>query len=398
MRQTFSVSFFLRKKHQVEDKLQTILVRITVNGQSIEIATHLKCCLKDWKPNQQQAKGRSSISLILNSSLHDIRARINYIFHQQTLHGESTSPQILKEIYLDESRTKHHLLSFFEIHNGNIRKLIGKGRSKATYQKYEVTIKHLRAYIKKSFSLDDILICKINHKFIWEFEIYLKTDANCGHNTTAKFMQFFKRIIRLALHNHYIKDDPFINYEIKLQDVHRGYLTMDELKLIINKDFEIQRLDFVRDLFVFASMTGLAYGDLKNLQRKHIYMFNGELWLRINRGKTNQPSTMKLFDIPKRLIEKYDDPVSNYIFPVPSNQKVNAYLKEIADLCGIEKTITFHVARHSAASLALSNGMPIESVAKMLGHKNIRTTQIYAKITDMKLSRDMAELEGKLKL
>ena len=300
---------------------------------------------------------------MLNSSLHDIRARINYIFHQQTLHKESTSPKVIKEIYLDESRTKH-LLSFFEIHNENIKKQIGKGKSKATYQKYEVTRKHLKEYLQKNYSLNDILICKIDHRFIWEFEIYLKTVANCGHNTTAKFMQFFKRIIRLALHNHYIKDDPFLNYEIKLQDVHRGYLTMEELKLIISKDFKVQRLDFVRDLFIFASFTGLTYGDLKNLQRKHLYMFNGDLWLRINREKTNQPSTMKLFDIPKQLIEKYDNPNSDYIFPVPSNQKVNAYLKEIADLCGIQKTITFHVARHSAASLALSNGTPIESVAK----------------------------------
>ncbi len=236
MRQTFSVSFFLRKKHQIESKPQAIVVRITVNGQSVEITTHLKSYIKDWKPEMQQAKGMSFATLNLNSSLHDIRARINYIFHQQTLHGESTSPQVIKEIYLDESRTKNHLLSFFEIHNENIRKQIGKGRSKATYQKYEVTRKHLKGYLQDFFSLDDILICKIDHKFIWEFEIYLKTVANCAHNTTAKFMQFFKRIIRLALHNHYIKDDPFLNYEIKLHDVHRGYLTIDELNSIIKKN------------------------------------------------------------------------------------------------------------------------------------------------------------------
>jgi len=270
MRQTFSVSFFLRKKHQIESKPQAIVVRITVNGQSVEMTTHLKCCIQDWKSKIQQAKGRSSTALNLNSSLHDIRARINYIFHQQTLHGESTSPQVIKEIYLDELRTKHHLLSFFEVHNENIKKQVGKGKSKATYQKYEVTRKHLKGYLQTNFLLNDILLYKIDHRFIWEFEIYLKTVANCGHNTTAKFMQFFKRIIRLALHSHYIKDDPFQNYEIKLHDVHRGYLTMDELKLIINKDIKIKRLDFVKDIFVFACFTGLAYSDLKNLQRNHL--------------------------------------------------------------------------------------------------------------------------------
>ena len=398
MRQTFSIVFFLKRRHKKEDKPQTIVAKITVNGESSEISTNLKCCIKDWKSKMQQVNGRGLANLTLNSSLHDIRAHINYIFHQQVLHGESTSPKVVKEIYLDESRTKHHLLSFFEIHNENIKKQIGKGKSNATYQKYEVTRKHLKGYLHANLLLDDILLNKINHKFIWEFEVYLKTVANCEHNTTAKFMQFFKRIIRLALHNHYIKDDPFLNYEIKLQDVHRDYLTMDELKLIISKDFKIRRLDFIRDIFVFASFTGLAYIDLKNLQRNHLYMFNGELWLRINRCKTDQPSTMKLFDVPKRLIDKYDDPTSNYIFPVLSNQKVNAYLKEIADICEIQKNFSFHVSRHTAASLALSNGMPMESVAKMLGHKNIRTTQLYAKITDMKLSQDMDELEKKLKL
>jgi len=183
MRQTFSVSFFLRKRHQtVKDKLQTIVVRITVNGESTELSTHLKCCVKDWKQSLQQAKGNSPASLMLNSSLHDIRARINYIFHQQTLHRESTSPQVIKEIYLDESRTKHHLLSFFEIHNENIKKQIGKGKSKATYQKYEVTRKHLKGYLQTNFLLNDILFCKIDHKFIWEFEIYLRGCLNFIQN------------------------------------------------------------------------------------------------------------------------------------------------------------------------------------------------------------------------
>lgn len=221
MRQTFSVAFFLRKKNKVENKQHPIVARITVNGQCVELSTHLKCSIKYWKANIQQAKGRSSGPLILNSLLHDIRARINYIFHQQTL------------------------------------------------------------------------------------------------------------------------------------QVDRGYLTMDELKSIIYKEIEIQRLDLIRDIFVFASFTGLAYGDLKNLQRTHLYNFNGDLWLKINRCKTGQPSTVKLFDIPKRLIRKYDIPSSIYIFPVPSNQKVNAYLKEIADICGITKNLTFHLARPSVLSFSL---------------------------------------------
>lgn len=235
MRQTFSILFFLKRRQKTDNNLQRIIVRITANGESSEFSTHLKCCSKDWNSKNQCVKGRKPESTIFNNALYDIRARIHSFYHQQVLHGDSSSPQTIKDIYFDESRTKYHLQSFFEIHNENIRLQIGKGRSKATYQKYEVTRKHLKGYLKKNHSLDDILICKVDHQFIWEFEIYLKTVANSSHNTTAKFMQFFKRIIRLAFYSHYIKEDPFMNYEIKLQEVHRGYLTVEELSLIITK-------------------------------------------------------------------------------------------------------------------------------------------------------------------
>lgn len=396
MRQTFSITFILKRRHQQQDKPQPISVRITVNGENTELTTQLKCSIKNWLPKFQQARGRSSEALTINSTINDIRARINYIFHQQVMHGESTSPSVIKDIFTDAARTRHHLLSFFHIHNENIRKQVGLGKSKSTYLKYEVTRRHLQGFIKANYSADDILISKINCQFIWEFEIYLKTVAKCSHNTTAKFIQFFKRIIRIALNNHYIKDDPFAEYQIKLHDVHRGFLTMDELKTIIDRSLDIPRLDLIRDLFVFSSFTGLAYSDIKKLEQKDLYSFNGQWWLRITRNKTNQMAQVMLFDIPQQLIAKHYDPERALVFPVPSNQKVNSYLKEIADLCGINKNLTFHLARHTCATLALSNGMPIESVSKLLGHKNVRTTQLYAKITDLKLTQDMEQLNNKI--
>lgn len=161
--------------------------------------------------------------------------------------------------------------------------------------------------------------------------------------------------------------------------------------------FTVRRLELIRDLFVFSCMTGLAYIDLKNLRRQHLYTIDEQLWIRINRQKSKEMSTIRLLDIPKLLLEKYDNPTLENLFPVPSNQKTNAYLKEIADICRIHKNITFHVARHTfATTIALSHGMPVESLAKMLGHSNIKTTQIYAKITDHKLNQDMEELSKRL--
>lgn len=178
----------------------------------------------------------------------------------------------------------------------------------------------------------------------------------------------------------------------------RGYLTKEELQKIIVKNFDIKRLELIRDLFVFSSFTGLSYIDIKNLSKDHLYIaHDGNLWLRMNRNKSGETTNVRLFNLPKSLISKYDNPDSTYLFPVPSNQKVNAYLKEIADVCGIHKNLTFHVARHTmATTVCLANGVPIESLSKVLGHTNIKTTQLYAKITDEKLSNDLAILISKI--
>ena len=291
----------------------------------------------------------------------------------------------------------HYLLSLFELHNESIKKQVGISKSATTYRKYETTRKHLQGYLRTK-CLEDIILENINHAFICGFEVYLRVTAHCAHNTTAKFLQFFKRIIILALNNDYIIKNPFSEYQIKLQKVDRGYLTKEELQRIIEKNFDIKRLVLIRDLFVFSSFTGLSYIDIKNLSKDHLYIaHDGNLWLRMNRNKSGETTNVRLFDIPKSLISKYDNPNSTYLFPVPSNQKVNAYLKEIADVCGIHKNLTFHVARHTmATTVCLVNGVPIESLSKVLGHTNIKTTQLYAKITDEKLSNDLAILKAKI--
>ena len=291
----------------------------------------------------------------------------------------------------------HYLLSLFELHNESIKKQVGISKSATTYRKYETTRKHLPRYLRTK-CLEAIILENINHAFICGFEVYLRVTAHCAHNTTAKFLQFFKRIIILALNNGYIIKNPFSEYQIKLQKVDRGYLTKEELQRIIEKNFDIKRLVLIRDLFVFSSFTGLSYIDIKNLSKDHLYIaHDGNLWLRMNRNKSGETTNVRLFDIPKSLISKYDNPNSTYLFPVPSNQKVNAYLKEIADVCGIHKNLTFHVARHTmATTVCLVNGVPIESLSKVLGHTNIKTTQLYAKITDEKLSNDLAILKAKI--
>jgi site-specific recombinase XerD len=247
-----------------------------------------------------------------------------------------------------------------------------------------------------------MLIEEINHKFISGFEFYLKTVAKCQHNSAMKHIKSLKKIIRIALANDYIKKDPFINYRITQNIVEREYLTQAEIDAIINKEITIQRLDIIRDLFIFQCYTGLAYSDLASLTKDNIEIgIDGNKWIITNRSKTGVRCRIPLFPISENIIKKYSLHQSclvlGKLLPVPSNQKMNAYLKEIATICGINKILHTHLARHTyATTVTLSNGIPIETVSKLLGHRKINTTQIYAKVVDEKVNEDVSQLRVKL--
>lgn len=240
---------------------------------------------------------------------------------------------------------------------------------------------------------------EINHSFIVEFENYLNAKCRCNINTTAKFIQKFKSIVIIAQKNGQLHIDPFANYKISLKKVDRGYLTDDELKRIMQKDFNNERLERVRDVFVFSCYTGLAYIDIKNLKTDYINKgFDNKLWILTKRQKTDVQTAVPLLEVAKMILNKYKSLPNKVLLPIPSNQKTNAYLKEIADMCDINKNLTFHLARHTfATTITLSKGVPIETVSKILGHTNIKTTQIYARITNEKISTDMQILSEKLK-
>ena len=214
-----------------------------------------------------------------------------------------------------------------------------------------------------------------------------------------RFMQFFKRIIIIARNNGILVGDPFASYKIRLEKVDRGYLTEDEIKIILKKKMVSERLEHVRDLFVFSCFCGLAYSDVANLRQENIQKsFDGNLWIITKRQKTNTDVNVPLLDIPKMILKKYKGKLPDgKILPVISNQKLNAYLKEIADICGIKKNLTTHTARHSFASvIALANNVSLPNVAKMLGHSSTRMTQHYAKVLDQTILRDMQYVERKI--
>ena len=399
MRSTFSVLYYLKRNGQKTNGNVPIMRRITVNGVAVQFAAKVDIKPNNWNVKAGKAIGRFTEVQEVNNILDSIRFTMTKIFRDLQEKESNVTAERIKNIFFGLDIKNQMLLEVFKQHNDDIYKLIGISKTLVSYNKYEVARKRLTSYLKEEYHVSDISLKEINHNFIVGFEVYLRGVCGCNANTTAKFIQRFKTIVLLAKNNGWIFHDPFANYKIVTPKVDRGYLTQEEIEVINNKDFDIKRLEQVRDIFIFACFTGLAYIDVKNLRETNVRIsFDGNLWIMTKRQKTNVNSNIPLLEVPKRILEKYKGKLPNgLVLPVPSNQKMNAYLKEIGELCGIEKNLTFHLARHTfATTTTLSKGVPIETVSKMLGHTNIKTTQIYARITDNKISHDMAVLAGKI--
>jgi integrase len=396
MKSTFRVLFYLKKGSEKKNGEVMIMARITIDGKLCQFSTKQSILPNNWSVASGKAKGKDAGKI--NALLDDIRSALNTIYHEMQRRDNYVTAEKVKNEFLGHTENHETILSLFQKHNDNMKQLVGISRTIATYRKYEVTRRHLADFIHDKYNLSDIPIREITPMFITDFELYLRTACKCGYNTAAKFLLFLKSIIIVARNNGILTKDPFANYKIQMKKVDRGYLTEDEIKIILKKKMVSERLEHVRDLFIFSCFTGLAYSDVANLREENIRKsFDGKLWIMTKRQKTNTDVNVPLLDIPKMILKKYKGKLPNgKILPVISNQKLNAYLKEIADICGIKKNLTFHLARHTfATTTTLAKGVPIETVSKMLGHTNIETTQIYARITNSKIGNDMQGLDKK---
>lgn len=399
MKSTFRILFYVRRNY-VNKKGETgIMVRITLDGEIAQFSSKLKVNPDNWDTKNGKVTGNTMGARNLNDTLENIRASI--IRHYREIEWQDThvTAEKIRNAFLGVTVKAQMLLIVFKNHNDDLSKRIGKDITEAGVEKYQRTRQRLADYMICQYKIKDIALKEINYNFVSYFETYLRTVHNCGVNTTAKYLQQLKHIIMLAKNNGWIHADPFINFRIRFEKADRGYLLQEELEKMMQKKFSIKRLEQVRDIFVFSCFTGLAYVDVRNLKAEDITTsFDGKLWIIKKRQKTNVQSNILLLDIPKIILKKYDNSLSgDKLLPVITNQRINSYLKEIADVCGIEKNLTFHLARHTfATTVTLAKGVPMETVSKMLGHTSIRTTQIYARITDSKIGNDMTELSKKL--
>ena len=396
---TFKILFYTRKNQVNKEGKVNIMIRLSLNGDVSQFSSKLDIEPGQWDVRSGKVSGNGQKSRQLNNLLDDIRTSLKNHYHAIETRETVVTVEKIRNAFLGCSSNQRTLLDLFRSHLEDARKLVGINKTEATLAKYDRTYRRLEEFMKAKYKVTDIALKEINHKFITDFEMYLLTVSKCNENTTAKFIQTFRMVIIIAKNNGWIFNDPFANYKIRLKRVDRGYLSEAEIEAIMKKKFDSKRLEQVRDIFIFSCFTGLAYIDVKQLTQRDVRTsFDGQLWIMTTRHKTDTPVNLPLLKIPLAILKKYEGQLpGGQLLPVLSNQKLNSYLKEIADLCGIDKNITFHLARHTfATTTTLSKGVPIETVSKMLGHTNIKTTQIYARITNEKISKDMQLLSGKL--
>jgi len=399
----FKVLFLLKKGRDSNPVSLPIYVRVTINGERVEWSIQRKCEVKKWDQKIGRASGTREETKNLNGFLDTIQANIFQVQREYALRNEPLRAEQVKGSLLHKSEEKRHsLIEVYQYHNDQFEKLVGSEFSNGTYKKFKSALKSLKDFLEWKFRKKDVYLTEVNHKFITDYEFYLKAVQKLQHNSAMVNIKKLKKIIRQCVANDWLDKDPFKSYKMTTKETHRNFLLKDELETLRCKNITVQRLAQVRDMFLFSCYTGLSYTDVMMLTRKDIAIgIDGEQWIFTNRTKTDTASRVPLLPIAENILEKYsiepDIINSGRLLPKITNQRLNSYLKELGDICGFNKELTFHCARHTfATTVTLTNGVPIETVSKMLGHRSLRTTQIYARILDGKVSDDMQQLKQKL--
>ncbi len=399
--QTFSILIWVNKA-KMTDNEAPIFARVTVDGKRSEISLKKKIAPTKWDAKAGCVKGNNEDARTINNYITQVKSELFKLYTQLMVVDEFVTAEKIKLHFTGSKEERKTLLKVFEYHNTQMEKMVGIDVVKATLVKFKTIKSKVESFIKFQYKKTDMFLEELSYQFITNFEFYLKTEENIQHNTTMKYIQNLKKIIHISVKNGWLMRDPFTDFRCSFKKVERNVLTEEELEILENKTFNIRRIEVVKDLFVFSCYTGLAYIDVMNLTTNNISVgIDGEKWIFTERHKTDEKVRVPLLPVALGVLNKYkaDPEVLNQggLLPKLSNQKLNAYLKEVADLSGINKNLTFHLARHTfATTVTLANGVPMETVSKLLGHSSIKTTQIYAKVIEKKVSEDMSVLKSKL--
>ncbi|OBX24471.1 site-specific recombinase XerD [Gelidibacter algens] len=399
----FSILFWVYKSRTTDNKAK-IYTRITLKGKKLNFSLNRNVDIDSWNPKYQRCHGKGKSAIHINQFLDATKSGLLDCYRDLQNENRFITPQLIKARFLGDDIRNHTIKDVFNYHNDKmVHKLCAK-----TLCHYKTSQKYILEFIFEEYNLPDIQLQNLNYAFVLGFENFLRSyepkhyQGSIGNNAVMKHIQRLKKMIRLAHDIDWIDSNPFLKFKLKLEKTEREFLSAHELKIIETLDLSIARLEVVRDLFIFSCYTGISYADIMNLTSEQIVIgIDGYKWIMARRNKTGVPFKIPILKKTAFIIEKYSNhPRTNFtgkLMPELSNQRLNSYLKEIADLCGIKKNITFHMARHTfATTVTLTNGVPIETVSKLLGHTKIATTQIYARVIERKISDDMFLLRKKI--
>ena len=396
MRSTFKVLFYVNGSKE-KNGIVPIMGRVTINGSVAQFSCKQSIHKDLWDVKGNRAKGKSKESRDINLALDNIKAQI--IKHYQRISDREAfvTAEMVRNAYQGIGTEYETLLRAFDKENEAFAKRVGKDRSLSTYQKYLTVRKYLAEFIKVHYKRTDIAMNELTEDFIRDYCLYLRNEVGLAQSSVWIYSIPLKHIVTTAHYNGKIARNPFAQYKVDPDHKEREFLTENEIKAMSSIELDNPNFALARDLFIFGCWTGISFIDIKNLTTDNIVDMNGSFWITSKRQKTGVPFQIKLMDVAMQIIKRYEPfRTGNRLFDIGSYNMVNRRIKTVAKRCGIEKTVSFHLSRHSFAVLALNYGMPIESVSKILGHTNITTTQIYAKVTNTKLENDISAFESKI--
>lgn len=392
-----NILFWLNKNRIHKSGLIPLMFRITIDGNRINLPTGINIEENQWNHVIQRVKTNCEFHLQYNNTIVSMISKI-WEFNTECIrqHLPVTSDN-LKNYLLYQEKPNQTLIEAIDYYINQLKNRVGNDIAPNTVKKYETCKRKVEEFLKVELNQKDILLCQLSQKFIFQFDAFLRTYQKLHHNAVAKNMQQFKRVIKVAIQNEWLPKDPFSNYTCSPKETERGFLTIEEVNLLEAVTLD-DRLDRVRDIFLFCCYTGLAYADVSKLNKEHLMKDEaGSTWIILSRTKSKSQSLIPLLPQAEAILSEYaemvkEDPYKR-LLPIISNQNLNKYIKEVAVIVGIKKRVSCHLARHTfATTITLNRGVDIVSVSKMLGHKNLRTTQIYAKIGMLKIASDMKKL------
>lgn len=402
----FRVSFFLKKAKLLKNGEASVAMRITVDGQRVENNIRKSILPNLWDQSKERAKGTSSAAVDLNRFIEDARIRIHQIVTELQQTGTEINPLIVQQRFYGVGQVRKQertILQVIQDHNDETKKLIGKDFVEITWRRYETMKRYLGELIKQKYGVDDLPLSDFTGEVIRAYEVYLKTEKDLCQNTLIRYMKALKKITNRCLANDWIQKDPFAGIKFREEPTEPEFLTLEEVDRIYNCNPGSKRLEVIKDMFLMSAFTGLAFTDVSQLTEDHIVTDNdGNKWIRKPRQKTKQMSNIPLLDVPLAIIEKYQGDKKatkkGVLLPIPCNQVMNRYLKEITEICKINKHLTMHTARHTYATLCLSQGVSLKNVSKMLGHASVKMTERYARVLDSSILHDMNAIRDTLNL